>query len=167
MHGIDEEDAKRIMKDKITATVVDLYGRREEIEAKYGYLFKDTLDSLRQRSTQYLIKWAASFRVAENVLARGKLRGTVRVTAPLRRGGRGKGKNSPSRDVNPRGGDQEGSLEVQQRPVRAYSARHQHWLNAQVGRQVVTTTVINESHTGDTGRPPDGNIGVHCTPHKT
>ena len=41
MHGIDEEDAKRILKNKITATVVDLYGRKEAIEAEYEYLFRN------------------------------------------------------------------------------------------------------------------------------
>ena len=51
MHGIDEEDAKRIIKKKITERVVDLYGRREDIETDYGYLFKETIDSISKRST--------------------------------------------------------------------------------------------------------------------
>ena len=167
MHGVDEEDAKRIIKNKITTKVVEFYGRRGEIETDYGYLFKESLDSLRKRSTQYLIKWVASFRIAENVLARGKLRGISSVSAPLRRGGRGKGKKSSTRAENLHMGEDDGGLEAQTRPVRAYSARHQHWFNKQVGRQVGRTTVVNESHTGDTGRPPDGNIGVHCTPTTT
>ena len=88
MHGIDEEDAKRILKNKITAKVVELYGRRGAIETDYGYLFKELLDSLRKRSTQYIIKWAASFRIAENVLARGKLRGISSVSAQCGDGAR-------------------------------------------------------------------------------
>ena len=32
MHGVDEEDAKRISKDKITTRVEELYGRRDEVE---------------------------------------------------------------------------------------------------------------------------------------
>ena len=97
MHGVDEEDAKRIIKNKITTKVVELYGRRGAIETDYGYLFKESLSSLCKRSTQYLIKWAASFRVAENVMTRGDLRGTSSVTALFRRGGRGKGKKAPPR----------------------------------------------------------------------
>ena len=130
-------------------------------------MFKESLDSLRNRSTQCIVKWAASFRVTESVLARGKLRGKVSTTAKLRGGEQGKGKKRPSRDVNPRRGDQDGGLEVQQRPVRAYSVRHQQWINAQVDRHVPRQVVVDESHTGDTDRPPDGNIGVHCTPTTT
>ena len=100
-------------------------------------------------------------------MARGKLKGKDIVTTPSRRGGRGKGKKNPTRKDSSIGVEQEGSLEVQQSTVRAYSAGHQQWINTQVGRQVVETTVINESHTGNTGRPPDGNIGVHCTPNTT
>ena len=81
--------------------------------------------------------------------------------------GEGKGKKGDNNTITPQRAVQEGGLEVLQRPVRAYSVRHQHWLNAQVGRQVVRTTVVNETHTGDTNRPPDGNIGVHCTPTTT
>ena len=70
MHGIYEEDAKRIVKNRILGRMVELYERREDIEADYGYLFKEPIDSLCKRSTQYLIKWVASFRAAEQVLAR-------------------------------------------------------------------------------------------------
>ena len=151
MHGIDEEDAKRILKHNISAKVAELFGRREAIEAEYGYLFKEPIGSLQQRTTQYLMKWVASFRAAENVLAREKMKGRVGAIATVRRGGRGKGKNSPSRDNTTRRTDQGAGSEVQKSPVRAYSARHQQLINAHSGRQVVRPTVINESHTGDTG----------------
>ena len=100
-------------------------------------------------------------------MARGKLRGTASAMEPLRKGGRGRGKKGNNNTATLQRDAQEGGLQVIQRPVRAYSVRHQHWLNAQVGRQEVRTTVVNETHTGDTDRPPDGNIGVHCTPTTT
>ena len=109
----------------------------------------------------------ASFRAAEQVLARVRRRGTDNAMEPLRSGGRGKGKKGNNNTVIIQRNALEGDLEVIQRPVRAYSAKHQHWLKVQVGRQVARTTVVNESHTGDTDRPPDGNIGVHCTPTTT
>ena len=98
-------------------------------------------------------------------MARGKRKRKDTVTTPLRRGGRGKGKKN--RSDHSLEAEQEGRLEVQKNTVRAYSTRHQQWINTQVGRQVAETTVINESHTGDTRRPPDGHIGVHCTPNTT
>ena len=42
------------------------------------------------------MKRAASFRVAENVMARGKMRGTSSVMTPLRRGGEVKVKKAPT-----------------------------------------------------------------------
>ena len=100
MHGVDQEDVKRIAKDKITTRVEKLYGRREEVEKEYGYLFKEGLDSLRTRSIHYITKWVASFKIAENVLARGKLKGKAGEPALLRRGRRGKGKKGTVRDAN-------------------------------------------------------------------
>ena len=97
------------------------------------------------------------------MLARGKIRGTASATEPFRRRGGGRGKKGNNNTATPQRDAPEGGLEVIQRPVRAYSVRHQHWLNTQVGRKEVRTTVVNETHTGDTDRPPDGNIGVHCT----
>ena len=68
MHEVDEEGTKRIEEDKITTREEELYGSREEVEKEYGYLFKEGLDLLRTRSIQYLNKWVALFRMAENFL---------------------------------------------------------------------------------------------------
>jgi len=46
-----------------------LHGRREEVEKKYGYLFREGVDSLITRSTPYLTKWVASLRMAETVIS--------------------------------------------------------------------------------------------------
>lgn len=86
MRRVDEDDAKRIVKDELITQVDDLYGKREEVEQEYGYLIEEGLESLRKRSIQYLTKWAASFRMADNVLARGKLKGATGESVAMRRG---------------------------------------------------------------------------------
>ena len=61
-------------------------------------------------------------------------------------------------------GEQYRDIEVHNRSVRAYSARHQQWLTSQGGQHTGGNTVVTETHTGDTGQPPDDNIGVYSTP---
>ena len=56
MHGVDEEDAKRIAKDKAMKRIKELFENKEYIDKDYAYLFKENLVSLGRRSTQYLIK---------------------------------------------------------------------------------------------------------------
>ena len=112
MHGVDEEDTKRIIKECLIKRVDDLYGKKGEVEQEYSYLFRDELVSLRQRLTQYLIKWVASIRMAENVIAPGKLRDKGGDKVELRRGRRGKGKKVRARDVIfHRGGTERGIVE--------------------------------------------------------
>ena len=93
MHGVDEEDLKRIKNEKVVKRVGGIYDKRDEIGQDYGYLFWEGIQSLCKNSTQYLIKWIASFRMAENVIARGKLKHPGENPVKLRRRGRGKGKN--------------------------------------------------------------------------
>ena len=49
MHGIDEEDAKRIAKDKVVKRVAEIYGNKEEMEKEYSHLFKETESKLCKR----------------------------------------------------------------------------------------------------------------------
>ena len=93
IHGEDKEEEKNIAHDKITKRVITLHGKREEVEHKYGSLFRKGVASLITRSTQYLVKWAASFRMAENVIARGKLKTAGGGKGGLRGVRRGKGKS--------------------------------------------------------------------------
>ena len=48
--------------------------------------------------------------------------------------------------------------------VRAYSDRHKIWVDQQGVRERGVTTMNTSTLTGSSGRPPDGNIGVHSTP---
>ena len=91
MHGTDKEEVKKIINHKLIKRVDELYGKKEEVKQDYGYLFKEGVESLRTRSTQYLIKWVASFRMAENIIARGKLKNKKGVPIRPRRGGKRKG----------------------------------------------------------------------------
>ena len=75
MHGIDEEDAKRIAKEKVVKRVAEIYGKKEEIEKEYAHLFKEGEGKLCGRSTQYIMKWIASVRMAEGVIKRRINRG--------------------------------------------------------------------------------------------
>ena len=65
MHGIDEEDAKRIAKEKVVKRVAELYGEKGGIELEYPHVFKKDEESVTGRSTQYMMKWIASVRMAE------------------------------------------------------------------------------------------------------
>ena len=86
--GRTRRKRKYIAHAKITKRVLKLHGKREELERKYGYLFREGVESLTTRSTQYLIKWLTSFRMAENIIARGKLKNKKGVPIGLRRGER-------------------------------------------------------------------------------
>ena len=79
LHRVGEEDTKRIIKGYLIKRVDDLYGTKGEVEQEYGYLFREGLVSLRQCSTQYLIKWVAPVRMAKNVITRRSY-GTKGVT---------------------------------------------------------------------------------------
>ena len=70
LHGIDEVDAKRLAKDKVVKRVTELYGNTEEIEEEYAHLFEEGKDKLIGRLIQYMIKWIASVRMTEKVIAR-------------------------------------------------------------------------------------------------
>ena len=61
-----------ILKAKTMVRVKQLVDFKEDIDEAYSYLFKEDIVSLGKRSTQYLIKWIASVRMAECVMARGK-----------------------------------------------------------------------------------------------
>jgi len=74
LHEADEEDTKRIIKKCLIKRVDNLYGMMGEVEQEHVYLFREGLMLLRKHSIQYLIKGVASVRMAENVIARGKLR---------------------------------------------------------------------------------------------
>jgi len=104
--------------------VDDLYGKKGEVEQKYGYLFRERLVSLRQRSTQHLIKWVASIRMTKNMIERRKLREKGGEKIALRRGRRGKGKKSRAWDVRFYRGDTERGIAAHSYPAQAYLARH-------------------------------------------
>lgn len=72
MHRVDDEDAKKIVKEMAIKRVGELYAKKEIIENEYTYLFKEGVDSLCSRSTKYLIKWIATVRMSGCVLERGK-----------------------------------------------------------------------------------------------
>ena len=95
IHGVDEEDAKRIIKKKLLIRVDDLFGRREEVEKDYGYLFKDGIELLHTPSIQYLTKWVTSFRMAKKVIERENMKDEA--GAPVKRRARRKGKRTKGR----------------------------------------------------------------------
>ena len=70
MHGIDEEDVKRIAKENVVKRVADLYENKEDIKKEYSHLFKEEEAKLCGRSTQYIVKWIASVRMTERVIDR-------------------------------------------------------------------------------------------------
>ena len=81
------------------------------------------------RSSQYLIKWIASFRMAENVIARGNLKNKHGVSIGLRRGGRGKGKRRGNGEVVAPA--QAGKTHTN---FSVYTARQATWLSTRGGR---------------------------------
>lgn len=56
---MDKDDTNRIVKENAIKQVGELYEKKEGIEKEYGYLFKDGVESLYKRPTQYLINWIA------------------------------------------------------------------------------------------------------------
>ena len=106
LHGVDEEDAKRILKAKTMVRVKQLVDSKEDIDEAYSHLFKEDIVSLGKRSTQYLIKWIASVRMAECVMARGR---GHKDGKPALRGRRGRGKKFLEQQVVTRGGWRSGS----------------------------------------------------------
>ena len=128
----------------------------------YGYLFREGVQSLCNRSTQYLIKWISSFRMAENVIAREKLKHSGGEPVDLRRRRRGKGRKRS------KGGDQAlgraeagGSGSHINHKVRAYSTWHHLWLDGDEDRR--DKLLETDNFWGGTGIPPDGNVGIHST----
>ena len=67
--------------------MTELYGNKEGIEEEYAHLFEEGKAKLIGRSTQYMIKWIASVRIAERVLARRKAKGSGDNAKEDRRGG--------------------------------------------------------------------------------
>ena len=152
LHGIDEVDAKRLAKDKVVKRVTELYENKEEIGEEYAHLFEEGKDKLIGRSIQYMIKWIASVRMAERVIARRKARGSGDNAKEDRRGGRGKS----NKTTHTEGADilMEG---VPMQDVRAYSVRHQIWIDQQYrGGNRHTAIRGNSTSTGSSGRPPEG-----------
>ena len=56
MHGVDGENTKRIIKEKAIKWVGEVYENNAGVEREYEYLFKEGLETLCKRSTQYIIK---------------------------------------------------------------------------------------------------------------
>ena len=79
------------------------------------------------RSTQYVMKWLASVRMAEGVLKRRKERRKRDNAVEARRGGRGKAKKSRVGE-----GVVQCRKVVQKNTFRAYSDRHQIWAEKQL-----------------------------------
>ena len=99
-----------------------------------------------------MIKWIVSVRMTERVIAIQKARGSGDNAKEDRRGGRGKSKKTPQTegvDIRMEG--------VNIQDVRAYSARHQIWIDQQCrGRNRHTAIRGNSTSTGSSGRPPEG-----------
>ena len=90
MHGKDREEEKKIAHERISSRIQKLYGKREALEYSYGHLFREPLEYLTTRSTQYLTKWVASYRMAETMITRAKLKPGE---GGIRSGRRDRGKN--------------------------------------------------------------------------
>lgn len=119
---MDEEDAKRIVKERGMRRIKKLFDNMKNIDKDYSYLFKENLVSLGKRSTQYLNKWIASVRMAECVMERRKSKKYGKTTS---RGRRGRSKKFQAGQVVPRRG---GDTVPIQREVRPYLAGHQQWV---------------------------------------
>lgn len=72
IHGVDENDAKRIIK-----LVDELHATNEGMVHEYGCLLEEGAESMCKRSTQYRIKWRVSFMMAEYIIARWKVDDSV------------------------------------------------------------------------------------------
>ena len=59
MHGATEE-AKKIRKLRVVDKLVRMYGDQDRIQVGFEYMFKENIEILCRRLTQYLIKWLSS-----------------------------------------------------------------------------------------------------------
>ena len=86
LHEASEEENTKILKNKTVAKVEKMCAAQHNILEGFEYIFQEPIDALCRRSTQYLVKWLASCRLA---MKRGK-RG--RDTMPRRKKQRAKAK---------------------------------------------------------------------------
>lgn len=111
-------------------------------------------------STQYLLKWLASFRMAKIVIARGKQKNVGGGQGGLRGGRRDKGKSKRKGGIRNARNDQCRGVDISvPHTMKPYSYRHCLWALRNEDREVRSHTLEDNTFIGDTGRPPGGNVG--------
>lgn len=79
---------RKRLNDKAKKIEGELHEKWKWIEQEYGCLFQKEVESMYKRSTQYLLKRIAAYRMAEGVIARGKAKLKGEMTSALRGGRR-------------------------------------------------------------------------------
>ena len=93
---------------------------------------------MRKRSTQYPIKWVASFRMEKNVINRGKLKSKGGEPIGLNRGRRMKGKKGSNRDGGAQISTKEGGHPNSPPSERTLQViRHGYWGGREIGPFVI------------------------------